>query len=291
MAKKTLAELQQYCSSRRVESARQGKLSYMVNTRCGFRPTFSTDRNSQLFDFQEFFTFSEERFQEGDYISFGESIGHIRDIMDGCYILDAHSIGDSFRVIFNDFSVPSNIEVCEPTDLQVSDFMKRCHHNGHVLDESGYVKVPILNRGDWIYWYDENIIKVVADVNEDDAVLLSLESDGRSDPERVHLWERPYRLVPNSSRKRVYDTFSDNGFVWDPSVLQFVEKHPRADLNDTYWYITDHFSIRAEADRRTPTHNKRYLAGNYFLTVDDARVFLESIQDQLHLLRSGKRLS
>ena len=66
---------------------------------------------------------------------------------------------------------------------------------------------------------------------------------------------------------------------WNPSTRQLERLHPRANVGDTYWYITDKFTVSSAIENKAPTSDVRYEHGNYFINHSDAAAFLFTIME------------
>ena len=74
-----------------------------------------------------------------------------------------------------------------------------------------------------------------------------------------------------------------NGLRWDKREKQQMRECRMAELGETYWYISDIFSVRSGIERRSAVDSLRRKNGNYFNNAEDALMFLE----RLKALREG----
>ena len=65
---------------------------------------------------------------------------------------------------------------------------------------------------------------------------------------------------------------------WNPEAYQLEKMRPRVKVGETYWYITDKFSVSSAIENKAPTNDVRYERGNYFINHSDAVDFLVAIQ-------------
>lgn len=64
---------------------------------------------------------------------------------------------------------------------------------------------------------------------------------------------------------------------WNHQACKLEDLQPRVRVGDTYWYITDKFSVSSAIENRAPTNEVRYERGNYFLNHSEAVEFLSAI--------------
>lgn len=78
--------------------------------------------------------------------------------------------------------------------------------------------------------------------------------------------------------KEMDAVLADNCLYWDHNTrsLEFLQKRVRA--GESYWYITDKFTVSSAKENHTPTNEARYKRGNYFIRHSDALDFLIRIQ-------------
>lgn len=302
MAKKTTIEdVRAYLGSRftkdrgTVQGIRERFRTFMDEA-----PVLGRDPSLPELDWTEFDALFSDYLWWRGFIRFGNSTGCCGPVHEERYRMCAHDTGPGDTVVFNSFTLPSGYPgVREATEDETEEFLRKCYRNGRVYDGSGFVRVPRIKAGDWIVEQRYAHLPVdcsvtayiVTDVSGEEAVVARIDPEnfsGEICAERVGLWRTPYADVGVSRRKRLLAEMSEEGLVYDRERLVFVRSIPRADMNGTYWYVTDNFTIRAEADRRTPTHSRRYTAGNYFTSPEEAAEFLSRI---LGLLRHRARPS
>ncbi len=300
MAKKTtLDELIQYVRSH--YSSDRGTREFVrdkFRIHLGMKMATTSDKTLPEFDFEEFDSMFKDYLWWHRFIRFGNTTGCYDVIIDGSYRRIAHDTGpDRDLVVFNDFRIPESYPgVREATGEETEELLRKCYRNGRMYDGFAFMHVQQVRVGDWIVpgaWPNADANdpgSIVVGVSGEEATVIDIEPESFQ-PEivtrTVELWREPYVIMSASRRKAAMSRMSEYGLAYDQDKLVFVSSTPRADLNGTYWYITDNFTIRAESDRRTPAHSRRYVAGNYFLTPEEAQEFLSKV---LGLLPKNRRL-
>lgn len=75
------------------------------------------------------------------------------------------------------------------------------------------------------------------------------------------------------------NTLNDMLLRWNHTTHQLEKMRPRVRVGETYWYITDKFSVSSAIENKAPTNDARYERGNYFINHSEAVDFLISIQN------------
>lgn len=227
------------------------------------------------------------------FVRFGNSIGHIMHEPIDYSCINAHDTGQaSEKVLFNKIQLPDSIVTSPATDDEIVGFLRKCYRSGKMYDGSGFVNAPQVTVGSWMHFHnvaeDKHEDCAVVGLSEDglEAKVIPLE-EGRTvdDAATIQLWRYTYTPFKINEKKGLSAMMADLGLSFNPENGVFESSSPRVALGEIYWYITDRFTIRAETDRRTPTHNSRYMAGNYFTSPEKANEFLRKV---LALLRPGQ---
>lgn len=212
----------------------------------------------------------------GNYIKFGNTVGHIKEVTDTGYLVNVYFLDiEHFSVAINDFLVTKEtggIKLADKSDAEM--LRQQLHRLGYCINDKTHeiVAVPSLKEGDWI---DFGRYYVVLSLNEGSATLGTFKDDGCIEAKPVCLWEHPYKKLTVARKKAILAHISKCGYEWDQENLTLIKSKTRVKVGGTYWHITDRFNIRAEADNRTPKHDQRYFAGNYFLSLETANAALQ----------------
>lgn len=83
-------------------------------------------------------------------------------------------------------------------------------------------------------------------------------------------------------RKVLESKLNKVGKSWNHYVRRVEPLNMKADKGKKYWYITDKLQIAADTERNTPTTNRRFSAGNYFMSESIALTALERIHDLIN---------
>ena len=71
------------------------------------------------------------------------------------------------------------------------------------------------------------------------------------------------------------------GKVWKDKLLRIEPMQVEVEVGGKYYYISDKLDVITETEKGTPTSHKRYLAGNYFTSLEAATEMLGKINDML----------
>ena len=86
-----------------------------------------------------------------------------------------------------------------------------------------------------------------------------------------------------SAYRRLKRELEKNGKVWkDKLRMQRIEPlNLKRKKGEKYWYIDDKLRVVQAVDKWTPTSQKRYLSGNYFISVECATEMLGKINEMV----------
>ncbi len=208
-------------------------------------------------------------------IVFGTSIGYVVDSYDDRYILGAYDIdfnGNGHKIRINSFDVSAMAKGLRlATDEEAELFRRHLFQAGYGISAYGMkiVKVPRVSPGDFVI-VDSQMRGVVDSVTEDCMKLSVFAYEAGMLEMDMKPWDHCFELMKKLDVRYFIADLKSYGFSWDFTNIKAVKMKPRAPVNGRYWHITDRFTIRMEEDTRTPKHNQRYDAGNYFVEYEDA---------------------
>lgn len=79
--------------------------------------------------------------------------------------------------------------------------------------------------------------------------------------------------------KEIDDVLAANGLMWNYREHKVEKIIRRAKKGDTYWYISDKFTLVSGKDTYNLSHNARFKRGNYFVNYRDGLEFLVKIME------------
>lgn len=74
--------------------------------------------------------------------------------------------------------------------------------------------------------------------------------------------------------QEIDNALASHDLMWNYRTQKIEKTMRRAKEGETYWYISDKFTVVSGKDNRNATHNTRYKRGNYFVNYKDALDFL-----------------
>jgi hypothetical protein len=93
----------------------------------------------------------------------------------------------------------------------------------------------------------------------------------------IPLFELTINTIDKDGIAKIISALNESLLRWNTSTCQLEHLHPRAKFGETYWYVTDKFSVSNAIENKAPTSNIRYERGNYFLNHAEAADFLLTI--------------
>lgn len=88
-------------------------------------------------------------------------------------------------------------------------------------------------------------------------------------------------LATESEKQQLFDALAEVGKKWNAEKKCIEELKPErwmAEKKEPYWYLNENFVARATPDDNYQIDNRRYQAGNYFQTEQQAKDFAERIK-------------
>ncbi len=157
------------------------------------------------------------------------------------------------------------------------------------LSNNGYRYSPSLSKLIRTYCPKENTM-VGLTINGTDCNGVFREFDG--DLVRLHFYvsdgmvvkdyhgKADVRMITKKGMDEVYETLKKEGLAWNYRTGMLEKTVKRVAKGETYWYISDKFTIVSAKDSYLLTHNTRYTRGNYFYYYKDALDFLNMILEK-----------
>lgn len=108
--------------------------------------------------------------------------------------------------------------------------------------------------------------------------LFGIENNKIKQDFEVPLVDLATSIIDKNGLAVISSVLNDALLRWNPASNQLEKLHPRAKIGETYWYITDKFSVSSAIENKAPTSDVRYEHGNYFTNHSEAAKFLTSIQ-------------
>jgi len=93
----------------------------------------------------------------------------------------------------------------------------------------------------------------------------------------VPLHELFVSIIDRNGIAVITNTLNDSLLRWNQATQQLEEMQPRVRVGETYWYITDKFSVSGAIENKARTNDVRYERGNYFVNHSEAVDFLQEI--------------
>ena len=88
-----------------------------------------------------------------------------------------------------------------------------------------------------------------------------------------------FRPVGRNEIKGMDIILRKNGCALDRNTGKIIKTVPRAVDGETYWYITDKFTVSSDKERGKPVNKLRHDRGNYFIDYQEALDFLIRIMN------------
>ena len=150
--------------------------------------------------------------------------------------------------------------------------------------------IPACNERVEFFYKDQRGIGVVRSINEaensielfcyfdynDKSIGYSMHETGVCDVCGWHF--KPMNIIAQRRLNRELGRFDK---VWNEKLHRVEPVNPKAKKGENYWYISDKMTVVTDREKVTPTSHYRYLAGNYFLSHDEALVYLSKFTEIL----------
>lgn len=178
------------------------------------------------------------------------------------------------------------------------DMLKRCVTSlgmvGYEIDfDSCKLRkkyIPACNERVEFFYKDQRGIGVVRSVNEsensiemfcyfdynDKSVGYSMHETGMCDVCGWHF--KPMNVIAQRRLNRELGRYDK---VWNEKLHRVEPLNPKAEKGKPYYYISDKMTVVTDRERNTQTSHFRYLAGNYFLSHEEALEYLAKFVDIL----------
>ncbi len=85
------------------------------------------------------------------------------------------------------------------------------------------------------------------------------------------------KMITREGVEEIDRVLKSHGLFWNYRSGNIEKETKRVGEGETYWYITDRFTIVSGKDSRNLRHNTRYIRGNYFVNYREALDFLNMI--------------
>ncbi len=236
--------------------------------------------------------FYELNIYEGSIIRFGSKVGHIRNIDNGVAFIDSYyEDKDPTKLIIGDLEVSEGTKGLQRVTQLRETFMDDLFDLGYSINIfNDLFKLPSLRPGAWVKApnnQNHSSCGVILKMNKRNLVIGFLDSRCGLKEEKYKIDEGiGIRLLTLKEKQKSLNTLETFGYTWDEAAMWVSSlKRPRMRIGQTYWYITDRFTLSAEKDKYTPLHNQRHECGNYFLTPDDAEEVLNVIREKIDAKR------
>ena len=161
------------------------------------------------------------------------------------------------KVLFHSYDFTTNgIGIVNAIDNQTNDIEFCCYYiypTKTEKDKLGYSmhEKGIANLHDFIF---EPLL-------EDDSESRFSESDGIS----------AYRRLKRELERE--------GKIWKDKLYRIEPSSIKRNKGEKYWHINDKLEVVTDTDKGTPTAQKRYIAGNYFISQEAAKTMRDKIQE------------
>jgi hypothetical protein len=226
----------------------------------------------------------------GDVIRYGHTIGILSTCTPSYSELCAYLSYDG-QLIIAELQISTD-RIIAPAKNDARKIYGQLRMSGLDFDERlGRIckkKLPALNTR-IAYRHDDVVGYGVIDKLDDDVVhfLFGIENNEIKKDFNIPLIELSTSVIDKDGLAVISATLNDALLRWNPSNNKLEKLHPRAKMGETYWYITDKFSVSSAIENKAPTSDSRYEHGNYFINHSDAVEFLTSIQ-QIRKQMTGK---
>lgn len=84
-----------------------------------------------------------------------------------------------------------------------------------------------------------------------------------------------------SSYRRMKRELEKAGKIWKDKLNRIEPSQIKRNKGEKYWYISDKLTVVQDTDKGTPTPQKRYWSGNYFITQESALKMQNRISEML----------
>ena len=115
--------------------------------------------------------------------------------------------------------------------------------------------------------YDGDVVHFIFGV-ENSRLLLDFD---------VPIYELGTEPIDKNGIRIITETLNDNLLRWNHFSNCLESLSPRVRVGETYWYITDKFTVSGAIENRARTNDVRYERGNYFINHSEAVDFLQEI--------------
>ena len=93
----------------------------------------------------------------------------------------------------------------------------------------------------------------------------------------ISLFDIDFFDIDKDGIQKLQDEMNRNCVSFDKKTMALVDIISRADVNKSYWYLSDILSICRGIDKRTARDDARYDNYNYFLNYNEALDFRETM--------------
>ena len=229
--------------------------------------------------YDEFIEWLDTGFGDGSIVDYNGDIGLLCDNGNGTYKLLAHYV--CRRIVIE--NVPIDIKSAKLIDGKefYRDLRKEGYQYSVTLASIYERKIPSKYTKVAYQIGAEKGVGIIANCIKKTATFLwcygSIERRNYS----VSLEDVDFLPVTKEVIDRIRDLMLESGIKFNRSTLQIEDVKPRAKIGESYWFLTERFTLKRELDNRKTKDNDRYECCNYFLSYPDADVFRKKLVEIL----------
>ena len=229
--------------------------------------------------YADFIDWYENGVATGDIVTDGSIVGIVGDNLNNGVRLCAY-VSDG--VFYPSFIDVGNVSIAEENvRRQFSDTMAK--HNFQISVRLGKL-VKLNNPGNQRrvrYQYDgETGVGIISSKNDNETIMAFTVSNGVLEKDvKFRNDEVRFFSIDADGIAEIDNSLRKHSLMWDKKKMRLCHTFPRSANGETYWFITDRFTISSAKERGLPIDKVKYESRNYFTVYEEALDFLYKIKE------------
>ena len=253
----------------------------------GFGYAHKSIRPKSESTYDQFIHWLDYGYGSGDVVRYGHTVSILSTCTPGYSAFCAYYPFDG-ELLVSDLQISTD-KIIAPSEGDARDFYTKLKLSGLDFDKRLSLicerKLPAVNTRITYHYGGITGYGVIEKYSNDAAhFLFGIENGVLKRDFDIPVYELSAETIDRNGVVVISDTLSNSLLRWNYSTRQLEDLNPRVKSGETYWYITDKFTVSSAIENRTPTSNTRYERGNYFIDHVQALEFLLAIQE----LRNAK---
>lgn len=226
--------------------------------------------------FDEFIDWLKNGIGDGEIVSVDEKTGIFCNNGDGTFKLLAWK-SDGGKIQVEDVKINPN----ECIVVDGDDFYKNLRKNGYQyflsLGTVSKRKLPHTNQVVRVRYKNRCGIGIINKSGVKETSFICLYFDDLLRDVSYDTSELDFFSVDKKDNICFCNILNDNHLKFDKKKSKLVWARKRVNIGGSYWFISDTFTLKTAADKRTVVDNWRYDIGNYFSEYEIAINFLQEL--------------